>query len=714
MRRMIFFLAIMVAMTAGFAQGNSDVTRRVQHLLEQSQGYIHDIDVERALNCATEARRQLEAAGLSHHPLYAEALLCQAQVMTDHDQIVQMMSRCRDIVRDMTDIDRSIDYQLQMARILSWLSDATPDDYRQALTILGDAAGVLEVLSAHGHPQLADKYTIPILLFAEEIAFASGDYDGAQDLLNQALEKGARPATTGETYEDSQMWQRLIAYQLEIVDATDSHPGDLDDICKAYYFMLTQDAAYQFKFLPKGQYSSYALRASGNFNFLHHLCIKYRQDPALENLAYDVALFSRMLTRRLNHWEHYYQITPDSLHKELTLAYLFRQANKWEEVKKALRPGEAAIEFISGYSIHRGRYLSNKTTAAIVLRHDGYPTIVPLSSSDELEQILRHSRDAQATLQQVYQALWAPLEPHLHGIAHIYYAASGVFSTLALGALRDSQGQLLCERYDLQLLSTTGSGVLDYLKRWRKPATAMLVGDISYGGKPYSGTYRYALRGNVAPLDNSMAELTAIQGHLRQNKVKSQLLTGIQASEHAIKQLSGKCPGLLHLVTHGFYIGSALRQDYQTALKALRVTSFHERTALERCGLLMAGANRAWTTGEVTPGQDDGILTGEEIAALDLSGCRLVVLSACETGLGDVTDYEGVMGLQRAFKLAGVETIVMSLWKVRDDVTALLMTRFYEHLMGGLSPHAAMREAQREVRQSYPAAHDWAAFVVLD
>ena len=114
------------------------------------------------------------------------------------------------------------------------------------------------------------------------------------------------------------------------------------------------------------------------------------------------------------------------------------------------------------------------------------------------------------------------------------------------------------------------------------------------------------------------------------------------------------------------------------------------------------------------PGQDDGILTAEEIAALDLSGCRLVVLSACETGLGDMTDYEGVMGLQRAFKLAGAQTIVMSLWKVRDDVTALLMTRFYDHLMSGRTPHEAMREAQREVRRDHPDPRDWAAFVVLD
>lgn len=714
MRRVVITLLLMTTMLLGLAQSDPVVVTRVERLMTQCQAYIRDINVEMALHCATEARRELDKAGLSRHPLYAEALLCQAQLMTDRNQTVPMLRQCLDIIHDMTDIDKSIDYELQLARIWGSGPEATDDDYREALNVILEALHVLEVLSSSGHTDLADKYTIPLLLQAEEITFNSGDYAGAQELLNMALDKGARPSSTGATYEDSHMWQLLLAYQLELVDAQDTHPGDLDDMCRAYYFMLTQDAAYQFGLLPQDRYTGYALRSSANFNFLHHLCIKYRQDQPLQNLAYDVSLFSRALTRRMNHWQKYYDMTPDSLHKEQTIAYLLRQANRWESVQRDLRPGEAAIEFVSGYVISHGRYHSDKSYAAIVLRHDGHPTIVPLSGEKEMLQILQNSTDAATVQQQTYQALWAPIEAHLQGISRIYYAPSGPLSAIPLGALCDGRGGHLCDHYDLQLLSTTGAGVLSYLKRWKRPKTALLVGDIAYGGKPGNGNYRDALRGNVAPLDNSQAEITSIEQHLKRKHTKTQMLGGVAATESNIKRLDKKCPELLHIVTHGFYIRSDKQAEYRGAIKALGVKQFHESTAMERCGLLMAGANRAWTTGEVTAGQDDGILTGDEIAALDLSGCRLVVLSACETGLGDMTDYEGVMGLQRAFKLAGAQTIVMSLWKVRDDVTALLMTRFYDHLMSGRTPHEAMREAQREVRRDHPDPRDWAAFVVLD
>ncbi len=214
----------MTTMLLGLAQGDPIVVTRVERLMTQCQAYIRDINVEMALHCATEARRELDKAGLSRHPLYAEALLCQAQLMTDRNQTVPMLRQCLDIIHDMTDIDKSIDYELQLARIWGSGSEATDDDYREALNVILEALHVLEVLSSSGHTDLADKYTIPLLLQAEEITFNSGDYAGAQELLNMALDKGARPSSTGATYEDSHMWQLLLAYQLELVDAQDTHP----------------------------------------------------------------------------------------------------------------------------------------------------------------------------------------------------------------------------------------------------------------------------------------------------------------------------------------------------------------------------------------------------------------------------------------------------------------------------------------------------------
>ena len=195
------------------------------------------------------------------------------------------------------------------------------------------------------------------------------------------------------------------------------------------------------------------------------------------------------------------------------------------------------------------------------------------------------------------------------------------------------------------------------------------------------------------------------------------IFTGAKATKDVFMQLDANAPDLIHISTHGFVDsnlkGASTPVNVMATLLSLDGSGSDE--AMRRCGLLMAGANKAWITGECEPGQDDGILTAEEIATLDLSGCRMVVLSACETGLGNATDYEGVVGLQRAFKLAGVRTIVMSLWQVKDDVTALLMTRFYRHLLNdNLTPHEAMRRAQRDIRKDFPDPRDWAAFVVLD
>ena len=132
-------------------------------------------------------------------------------------------------------------------------------------------------------------------------------------------------------------------------------------------------------------------------------------------------------------------------------------------------------------------------------------------------------------------------------------------------------------------------------------------------------------------------------------------------------------------------------------------------------GIIMAGANNAWA-GRPVSGVEDGILFAEEVANLNLVGTDLVVLSACETGLGAVNNGEGVFGLQRAFKLAGANTLVMSLWLVDDDATSILMSAFYRNWLSGKNKQDAFKEAQRTLRSNHRFASPfyWAAFVMVD
>jgi CHAT domain-containing protein len=162
-----------------------------------------------------------------------------------------------------------------------------------------------------------------------------------------------------------------------------------------------------------------------------------------------------------------------------------------------------------------------------------------------------------------------------------------------------------------------------------------------------------------------------------------------EATEAAISTAAGK-HRYLHFATHGFFddpkpTGQAISADDRSGAARGRRTSPNPALL---CGLVCAGANRPTA-------DDDGVLTALEIADLDLGGVELAVLSACETGLGEVAGGDGVLGLQRAFQLAGARTTVTSLWQVPDEATESLMTRFYENrLKQGMPALKALREAQ--------------------
>ncbi|MBL7808071.1 MAG: CHAT domain-containing protein [Saprospiraceae bacterium] len=135
-----------------------------------------------------------------------------------------------------------------------------------------------------------------------------------------------------------------------------------------------------------------------------------------------------------------------------------------------------------------------------------------------------------------------------------------------------------------------------------------------------------------------------------------------------------------------------------------------------RSGLILAGAQEAWSSGKPPLNREDGILTAYEISQMNLSNTELVVLSACETGLGDIQGNEGVYGLQRAFKIAGAKYLIMSLWKVSDQSSREMMTEFYQCWLGeGLAIPEAFRKAQGNMKRKYPdAPYHWAGFVLVE
>ncbi len=209
-------------------------------------------------------------------------------------------------------------------------------------------------------------------------------------------------------------------------------------------------------------------------------------------------------------------------------------------------------------------------------------------------------------------------------------------------------------------------------------------------------------------LPGTLSEVEFIKPLFKQ----STLFTGAKATEEAFKSLQGKqAPDILHMATHGFFFkGGEIKKDQIGKIREFE----YSNDPMIRSGLMLAGSNLKWKGEDIPSKLEDGILTAKEVAALNLYNTKLVVLSACETGLGDIKGSEGVYGLQRAFKAAGVNYLLMSLWTVPDEATAEFMKVFYTKLKQGFDIQTSFEQTQATMKLQYRnEPYKWAGFVLV-
>lgn len=380
----------------------------------------------------------------------------------------------------------------------------------------------------------------------------------------------------------------------------------------------------------------------------------------------------------------------------------------WRDVQKRLGNGEAAIEFVS-FNVFEGEKIrALHLYAAMIITGDSkQPILVPMTTEKNLTL-----KDGTALGQLVWFDILSYLYPH--NITTIYFAPWGVLNQIAIEALPYDKESTMNYRYNLTRLTSTRELVKQHNHYPAK--TAALYGDLFYRASAKTMQQTATTRRAVYPLAASKEEIAGINQILTDKGYQIRTYTQKQGTEESFKALDGHSPSILHLSTHGF------------------VDRPNEQDVMQRSGLILSYGARAWEGKPVPKDTEDGILTAAEIAVLDLSGTDVVVLSACNTALGKVTT-EGVWGLQRAFKLAGVQTIVMSLWAVDDEATAVLMQYFYEELMkerralakaAAIDPeiterlfdyaHSALARAQHRMQQhlKFSAPYYWAGFVVVD
>ncbi|MDR4469259.1 MAG: CHAT domain-containing protein [Nitrospira sp.] len=366
---------------------------------------------------------------------------------------------------------------------------------------------------------------------------------------------------------------------------------------------------------------------------------------------------------------------------------------------------------------------------AYVLKRDGDPTVVDVGEAESIEQLVHDfqsglsnptSTYVKDAAKELYQKLLKPLQPHLANVQQLLLAPDNALNLVPFAALMDESGTYLGSKKSITYI-TSGRDLLRIGTTAVSNSDMVVVANPDYGPSSQQPNQADSAVQPTRSLDLDREGMTfrPLPGTAEEAKILTTLLrisedhvlTQAKATEDRFKQLHG--PRILHVATHGFFL-----KDNELPAAVLKQVGFSQDRApvplgenpLLRSGLALAGANQR-RSGD----SDDGILTAAEVAQMDLRGTQLVVLSACETGVGDVQNGEGVYGLRRALVLAGAETQVTSLWKVADDATKDLMVDYYQRLLKGEGRSEALRNAQLTMMKSKDRSHPyyWAAFVPI-
>ena len=430
-----------------------------------------------------------------------------------------------------------------------------------------------------------------------------------------------------------------------------------------------------------------------------------------------------------------------------------RKDKNWKAIQQSLKPGEASIEF-AAFNYYNGKKQTDSTLyIALVLRKDrAEPQLVHLFEKKQLEVLLKKTgkndyqgiskfygsgkeNDTLFSGSRLFQLIWHPLDSVLSGISKVFYTPAGLLHRIAFAGLPLNEKQLLSDKYKLVQLSTTASVIGLKSTILSAKQNLILYGGIAYNAdtsKLKTTVFKYgykndivsrSLPGNIErgntwqDLPGTLLEITAIENLAKKNKFAVTTRSGIEANEESVKALNGvQSPYILHIATHGFFFADPVQEKKEVGI-ADRGSAVQLKTSddpLMRSGLLLAGANKSWLSGKTSSGMQDGILTAYEVSNMYLPNTKLAVLSACETALGDIKGSEGVYGLQRAFKMAGVQSLIMSLWKVPDEETAEFMQLFYGNLFKRQTFSDAFYNTQTTMKNKYRNdPYRWAAFVLI-
>lgn len=396
----------------------------------------------------------------------------------------------------------------------------------------------------------------------------------------------------------------------------------------------------------------------------------------------------------------------------------------FEQLQQRLRPNEAAIEiFKVRESVNDTNYLT-KYGALVIKKESKQPDFIVFENAAQMDgqgfSYYYNRIDEQKPDTLSYSLYFKPFEKSLAKVTRLYVSSDGVFNKLSWLSLYNSRNKkYLVEDYEIYQTSNLGSLSAKEINASKNTLTAALFGypDYEYDFKNNKTkedakssqlvAKRFGLV-NLPKLPGTRTEVEEIAKELGNKNWKNTVFTEQFASEANLRKVQS--PKVLHIATHGFYLKDIETDD--NMFLGFDKNTFRNNSFL-RSGIILAGAGPATQDSTQRNSENDGILTAGEASLLNLNTTDLVVLSACQTGLGDDMGTEGVAGLQRSFAIAGAKHILMSLWPVDDFATQYLMVELYKNYATSLNVESAFKIAQARVKEKYPQPLYWAAFVLL-
>ena len=502
--------------------------------------------------------------------------------------------------------------------------------------------------------------------------------------------------------EKTLYWEKTNARLQRFYSFASEHAADDPDLAKEFYNVVINTKG----FLLNNSTKIRTIISASSDEALRTAFQQWLETKEYLNQAYQLSR-EEIIKERVN--VDSLKSRTDELERELSQrSALFKESSgqetvSYDVVQRTLAPGDAAVEIVELNEYRNG--FTEKGSFVALLMTAKEIKVIQWGDSKQIQDAIGSFRKnvmRQAPDNDAYSATWKILDDQLKGISQLYLSLDGDYYQMSIMSLKDPSGKYLVDKYALRFVGNTKEigSILESDKNAVKPESAFLVGNPLFGKNA-----------GVPPLPGTEEEVKTIGKILSADHIKTTSLLGKDATEVKIKSVNS--PGILHIATHGYFFADL---DKVRSKKVLGEDIMAAReNPLLRSGILLANCENVFEKNYEPFGKgENGVLTAYEAMSLNLDKTDLVILSACETGLGTIRQGEGVYGLQRAFLISGAQSIIMSLWKVSDAATRELMTGFYTDYTRSGNKSKAFIEAVKQLKAKYKDPYFWGAFVLLN